>query len=112
MASAAFDGSATPFPSASVPHRSDVDGMSCIQPIGPAELGPMLRPKSDSILLIDASTGHGMPYIAPAPIQSVWSVDIGSCESPVGPVAGAATGAAGAGAAAVVGVDGTTTNVP
>src|SRR5512132_1522135 len=45
--------------------------MNCIQPIAPAELGPMLRPKFDSILLIAASTGQGMPYIAPAPIHSV-----------------------------------------
>ncbi len=50
--------------------------MNCIQPIAPAELGPMLRPKFDSILLIAASTGQGMPYIAPAPIHSVLSAGV------------------------------------
>ncbi len=35
--------------------------MNCIQPIAPAELGPMLRPKFDSILLIAASTFQGTP---------------------------------------------------
>ena len=35
--------------------------MNCIQPTAPAELGPMLRPKLDSILLIAASTCHGIP---------------------------------------------------
>ena len=50
-----------PSPSASRPQRSHVDGMNCIQPTAPAELGPMLPPKFDSILLIDASTFHGMP---------------------------------------------------
>ena len=35
--------------------------MNCIQPIAPAELGPMFRPKFDSILLIAASTCHGTP---------------------------------------------------
>src|SRR5436305_14581591 len=44
--------------------------MNCIQPIAPAELGPMLRPKSDSTLLIAASTCQGIPYCAPAPCQS------------------------------------------
>ena len=44
--------------------------MNCIQPTAPAELGPMLRPKFDSILLIAASTCHGIPYAAPAPSQS------------------------------------------
>src|SRR3954463_6024186 len=39
--------------------------MNCIQPIAPAELGPMLRPKFDSTLLIAASTCHGKPYSAP-----------------------------------------------
>src|SRR5215203_5799187 len=113
MASGAVQGSATPLPSASVPQRVHVDGMNCIQPIAPAELGPILRPKSDSILLIAASTGHGMPYIAPAPIQSVLSVDIGTCESPVAPVPSSTTGgAAAAGVSAWPGVEGTTTNVP
>ena len=35
--------------------------MNCIQPIAPAELGPMFVPKFDSILLIAASTCHGTP---------------------------------------------------
>ena len=35
--------------------------MNCIQPIAPAELGPMFRPKFDSILLIAARTFHGTP---------------------------------------------------
>src|SRR5918911_1110774 len=59
-------GSATPSPFASVPQRSQVAGMNCIQPTAPAELGPMLRPKFDSILLIAARTCHGIPYAAPA----------------------------------------------
>src|SRR5437870_7051136 len=73
MASAAVHGSASPLPSASVPQRSQVDGMNCIQPIAPAELGPMFWPKLDSTLLIAASTFHGMPYAAPARCQSGWS---------------------------------------
>ncbi len=44
--------------------------MNCIQPTAPAELGPMFRPKLDSILLIAASTCHGIPYAAPARSQS------------------------------------------
>ena len=40
--------------------------MNCIQPMAPAELGPMLRPKLDSTLLIAASTCQGIPYVAPA----------------------------------------------
>jgi hypothetical protein len=50
-----------PSPSPSIPHRSHVSGMNCIQPTAPAELGPMLRPKFDSILLIEARTCHGIP---------------------------------------------------
>src|SRR5919199_2374407 len=69
MPSAAFQGSATPSPSPSVPQRSHVEGMNCIQPTAPAELGPMLRPKFDSTLLIAASTCQGMPYADPAPCQ-------------------------------------------
>ena len=51
--------------------------MNCIQPIAPAELGPMFRPKFDSILLIAASTFQGMPYDWPAFCQSVssWSYE-------------------------------------
>src|SRR3954465_12880393 len=66
IASAAFPGAATPSPPASTPQRSHVDGMNCIQPTAPAELGPMLPPKFDSILLIAASTFQGIPYAAPA----------------------------------------------
>src|SRR6184192_4345970 len=73
MASSAFHGSATPSPFASTPQRSQVDGMNCIQPTAPAELGPMLRPKFDSTLLIDASTSHGIWYAEPAPCQSATS---------------------------------------
>src|ERR671934_128666 len=73
MASWAFHGSATPSPLASTPQRSHVLGMNCIQPTAPAELGPMFRPKFDSILLIEASTCHGMPYADPAPCQSALS---------------------------------------
>src|SRR3954470_14386042 len=70
IASSAFHGSATPSPSASRPQRSQVDGMNCIQPTAPAELGPMLPPKFDSILLIAARTFQGIPYAAPARSQS------------------------------------------
>src|SRR5262245_55285070 len=43
--------------------------MNCIHPIAPAELGPMLRPKFDSTLLIAASTCQRIPYAAPARCQ-------------------------------------------
>src|SRR5207249_8311400 len=79
MASSAFHGSATPSPFASTPQRSQVDGMNCIQPTAPAELGPMLPPKFDSILLIAARTCHGMPYVAPARSQSRCRLESGSC---------------------------------
>src|SRR3954451_19232105 len=79
MPSAARHGSATPSPSASTPHRYQVSGMNCIQPIAPAELGPMLRPKFDSILLIAPSTCHGMPYAAPARCHSASSSASESC---------------------------------
>src|SRR3954464_1037851 len=59
--------------SASSPQRSHVEGMNCIHPIAPAELGPMLPPKLDSTLLIAASTCHGIPYAFPAACQSAWS---------------------------------------
>ena len=72
-ASSGSHGSAIPSPSRRVPQRSHVSGMNCIQPTAPAELGPMLRPKFDSILLIAASTCHGIPYAAPARCQSAWS---------------------------------------
>src|SRR5215213_858621 len=64
-----------PSPSASTPQRSHVDGMNCIHPTAPAELGPMLPPKFDSILLIAARTFHGIPYALPAPCQSRCSAD-------------------------------------
>src|SRR3954453_18999971 len=70
IASEAFQGSATPSPSASRPQRSHVDGMNCIQPTAPAELGPMFSPKFDSILLIAASTFPGRPETAPARCHS------------------------------------------
>src|SRR3954471_2628047 len=73
IASSGFHGSATPSPFASTPHRSQVDGMNCIQPTAPAELGPMLRPKFDSTLLIAPSTCHGIPYAAPARCQRLTS---------------------------------------
>src|SRR5919198_3982062 len=79
MASVAFHGSATPLPSASTPQRSHVEGMNCIQPIAPAELGPMFWPKFDSILLIAPSTFHGIPYAVPARCQSARSAVRSSC---------------------------------
>src|SRR5215217_5666618 len=68
-----------PSPFASVPQRNQVEGMNCIQPIAPAELGPMLRPKFDSILLIAASTCHGIPYAVPACCQIPTSCAYSSC---------------------------------
>src|SRR5262249_13615906 len=65
-----LQGSAIPSPSASTPQRNHVSGMNCIQPIAPAELGPMFCPKFDSILLIAARTCHGTPYAAAARCQS------------------------------------------
>src|SRR5947207_13117574 len=73
MASLAFQGSAMPSPFASTPQRIQVDGMNCIQPIAPAELGPMLRPKFDSTLLMAARTCHGTPYAEPAFLHNAWS---------------------------------------
>src|SRR5947208_7305221 len=58
--------------------------MNCIQPIAPAELGPMLRPKSDSTLLIAASTCQGMPYAAPASRQIPLSCAYESCSDRAG----------------------------
>src|SRR5438309_11938212 len=84
IASSAFHGSATPSPSASTPQRSHVEGMNCIQPIAPAELGPMLRPKFDSTLLIAASTCQGMPYAAPASRQIPLSCAYESCSGRAG----------------------------
>src|SRR6185295_14713749 len=85
IASEAFHGSATPSPLASMPQRSQVDGMNCIQPTAPAELGPMLRPKSASTLLIAARTDHGMLYAAPARCHSACSsADVSSCGCPGG----------------------------
>src|SRR5438067_12655590 len=79
MASSGFHGSATPSPFASVPQRSQVPGMNCIQPIAPAELGPMLRPKFDSTLLIAASTCQGIEYAEPARCQMPSSCVYESC---------------------------------
>src|SRR3954447_14425746 len=86
MASSGFHGSATPSPFASTPQRSHVSGMNCIQPIAPAELGPMLRPKFDSILLIAASTCHGIAYAVPARCQSPSSCPYESCAGVAGGV--------------------------
>src|SRR5438046_762845 len=86
IASSAFHGSATPSPFASTPQRSQVDGMNCIQPIAPAELGPMLRPKFDSTLLIAASTCHGTWYSAPACCQIASSCGYESCRGDAGGV--------------------------
>src|SRR5207248_11689241 len=58
--------------------------MNCIQPTAPAELGPMLRPKFDSTLLIAASTCHGTPYAAPARCQSASSCGYESCSGCAG----------------------------
>src|SRR3569833_1336065 len=68
-----------PSPSASTPQRYQVSGMNCIQPMAPAELGPMLRPKLDSTLLIAPSTCHGIEYAAPARCQSASSCACGNC---------------------------------
>src|SRR5438128_11932959 len=78
MASVAFHGSAMPSPSASTPQRNQVEGMNCIQPTAPAELGPMLCPKLDSILLIAARTCQGIPYAAPACCQIPCRVESGN----------------------------------
>src|SRR6476660_6316484 len=60
--------------------------MNCIHPIAPAELGPMLRPKFDSTLLIEASTSHGIPYDAPARCQTPRSCEYESCTGATGGV--------------------------
>src|SRR6476661_4046049 len=60
--------------------------MNCIQPTAPAELGPMLRPKFDSTLLIAASTCHRTPYAAPARSQSASSSGYESCNGASGGV--------------------------
>src|SRR6266545_2103571 len=58
--------------------------MNCIQPTAPAELGPMLRPKFDSILLIAARTGHGIPYASPADCQMPSSSESERCSGSSG----------------------------
>src|SRR5205807_2905846 len=78
MASLAVHGSAMPSPFASTPQLIHVEGMNCIQPMAPAELGPIFRPKFDSILLMAASTCQGTPYWAPACCQSERSSAYGS----------------------------------
>ena len=97
--------------------------MNCIQPIAPAELGPMLRPKFDSTLLIAASTSHGTPYIAPARCQIETRSGYASCSGSTGALVqsiasepdrlgvsadGSATSVVGGGAIEV----GTTSHVP
>src|SRR5712691_514017 len=67
-----------------MPQRSQVEGMNCIQPIAPAELGPMLRPKFDSTSLIAASTCHRIPYAAAARCQSASSWGRLSCSGTAG----------------------------
>src|SRR6266496_2728622 len=62
-----------------MPQRAHVSGMNCIHPTAPAELGPMLRPKFDSILLIAARTDHGIQYASPACCQMLSSSAIVSC---------------------------------
>src|SRR5262249_52623364 len=93
--------------------------MNCIQPIAPAELGPMLRPKSDSILLMAARTCQGMPYCAPAPIHSACrlAIDVGADGAEVWPApkleneTGGASGCDAGPAGADARLGGTTTNV-
>src|SRR6058998_1211470 len=101
-----------PLPSASTPQRSHVSGMNCIHPTAPAELGPMFRPKFDSILLIAASTCQGIPYVPPARCQSVCSAGKGRpADEPGTRYAGGTTsepGAFGACAPTAAGVEGTT----
>src|SRR5579862_4128457 len=75
-----------PSPFASTPQRIQVDGMNCIQPIAPAELGPMFRPKFDSILLIAARTLQGTSYAWPAPFQTCRSWSYESCSGCAGGV--------------------------
>src|SRR5438876_7235095 len=75
-----------PSPSASTPHRNQVEGMNCIQPTAPAELGPMFWPKFDSILLIAASTCHGIPYAVPARCHRSLSAESDSCSGVAGGV--------------------------
>src|SRR5581483_395852 len=65
------------------------------------ELGPMLRPKFDSILLMAASTCHGTSYCAPAACHRA-----SSCESGSGASVAVASGASG-----VTSGVGTTVNV-
>src|SRR5215471_9993687 len=85
MASVGLLGSATPSPFASMPQRAQVDGMNCIQPTAPAELGPRFLPKLVSTLLIAPSTSQGMPYVLPAACQM-----LRRAEKDMDPVCGAA----------------------
>src|SRR5215472_4722128 len=79
-----------------MPQRAQVDGMNCIQPTAPAELGPRFCPKLVSTLLMAPSTSQGMPYVLPAACQMPRrsAKDIGPvCEgadvNAIGPAAGA-----------------------
>ena len=49
-------GEALPSPSPSIPHIFQVEGRNWVQPIAPAEEGPMLQPCADSTSVIAAST--------------------------------------------------------
>ena len=92
--------------------------MNCIQPIAPAELGPMLRPKFDSTLLIAASTCQRMPYAAPARCHKDKSFGYDSCCGIAGGLvqpSGKAPDSAGVdalGKATCIVAAGTTTQVP
>src|SRR5205823_3527864 len=114
MASSAFHGSATPSPFASTPQRSQVEGMNCIQPIAPAELGPMLRPKFDSTLLMAASTCQGTPYPVPARCQipsragSARPGELCGSAGAAGSVRPGALGTCALASGVSIGVDGTT----
>jgi hypothetical protein len=66
-----------PSPSASIPHIFHVAGMNWVQPIAPADDGPMLQPWPDSISVIAASTLARSPN-ARAAVFHVWT----SCRGP------------------------------
>src|SRR5918998_2559447 len=69
MASTPLYGSALPSPLASIPHIRHVAGMNWVQPIAPADDGPMLQPKADSTSVIEAMILQSMPNERPAPRQ-------------------------------------------
>src|SRR3954453_8696894 len=65
IASTGLYGSLRPSPFASIPYAFQVDGMNCIQPTAPAVDTLRLVPNAVSILLMLASTSHGIPYWVP-----------------------------------------------